>query len=128
MLERISSFSNIRAASWCSHRRLVQVRIDRSIVFYHLNLWFQLDRYSFVWIPIRNVSKRYLFNFLLDSHRVTSMTSKNKPRSLDFVEGSIVKYFSSTWMFNIILLDAATSNRRLSIRHGVEKDKYENLL
>ena len=31
-------------------------------------------------------------------------------------------------MFNIVLLDAAALKRRSSIRHGVNKEKYESLL
>ncbi|CAF3629224.1 unnamed protein product, partial [Didymodactylos carnosus] len=34
---------------------------------------------------------------------------------------------NSNWMFNIILLDAAALKRRASIRHGLDKDKYETL-
>ena len=32
------------------------------------------------------------------------------------------------WMFNLVLFDAAPFKRRSSIRHGVDKEKYESLL
>lgn len=49
---------------------------------------------------------------------------------LDF--SSFDKYlrniYRGNWMFNLVLFDAAPFKRRSSIRHGVDKEKYESLL
>jgi len=41
---------------------------------------------------------------------------------------NLINVFSANWMFNIVLFDAAPLKRRSSIRHGGNKEKYENLL
>jgi hypothetical protein len=41
---------------------------------------------------------------------------------------NLINVFSANWMFNIVLFDAAPLKRRSSIRHGGDKEKYENLL
>jgi hypothetical protein len=47
---------------------------------------------------------------------------------LFYLKKYLINIFSGNWMFNIVLFDAAPSKRRSSIRHGVDKEKYENLL
>jgi hypothetical protein len=41
---------------------------------------------------------------------------------------NIINVFSVSWMFNIVLLDAAPFKRRSSMRQDVDKEKHDNLL
>lgn len=63
-IERISSVSNLWEITWRCHRRTLQVRREKTKkTLSSIRMVRFLDRCSFVWIRIQNVSKRYSFNF-----------------------------------------------------------------